>query len=137
MLARPSIWRLSSLSLVICPSTCPVLQGSVRAARVAANSLCSRLRKVPQFLIGTAFGSLQPGKQGLALALTDQAHKVLAERGERRKGRGKTKQCLPIGRILCIQFLWLAQEQPFHEDSVFGWQEHPDESRQPQRKMKT
>lgn len=38
-LARPYIWRLSSLSLVICPSTCPVLQGSVRAARTAENSL--------------------------------------------------------------------------------------------------
>src|SRR5260221_11437787 len=37
--ARPYIWRLSSLSLVICPSTCPVLQGSVRAARTAGNSL--------------------------------------------------------------------------------------------------
>jgi hypothetical protein len=39
MLARPYIWRLSSLSLVICPSTCPVLQGSVRAACTAGNSL--------------------------------------------------------------------------------------------------
>src|SRR6266480_2903794 len=76
--------------------------------------------KALQFLIGTPFGPLQPGKQCLALALTDQANKVLAERGESRKARGKAKQCLPIGRILCLQFLWLVQQQPFHPPRRWG-----------------
>src|SRR5690242_17460184 len=35
-LARPNIWRLIIFSRLIWPSTCPVLQGSVRAARTAS-----------------------------------------------------------------------------------------------------
>src|SRR5712692_4406964 len=67
------------------------------------------LSKAPQFLIGAPFGPLQPRKECLAFPLTDEANKILAERGKRRKARRKTKHCLPIGRILCPQFLWLAQ----------------------------
>jgi hypothetical protein len=76
--------------------------------------------KAPQFLIGTPFGPLQPGKQGLAFVLPDQANAVLTERRERRKAWGKAEQCPSIGSILCIQIRWLTQQQPFHEDSVFG-----------------
>jgi len=35
---RPYIWRLTSLSLVIWPSVCPLDQGSTMAARTAASS---------------------------------------------------------------------------------------------------
>src|SRR5215470_13323336 len=46
--------------------------------------------KALQLLIRAAFGPLQPGKECLAVALTNQAHKILTECGERRKGWGKT-----------------------------------------------
>src|SRR5690349_19393015 len=46
-LARPYICRLSVLSRLICPSTGPVLHGSVAAARTAASSV-ARLAAKPR-----------------------------------------------------------------------------------------
>ena len=44
-LARPCIWRLTSLSLVIWPSVCPLDQGSTSAAATALSSACSPFAK--------------------------------------------------------------------------------------------
>lgn len=50
--------------------------------------------KAPQFLIGTRFGPLQPGKQGLAFALPDQANPRPDQAPRETKGVGK-------GRTIC------------------------------------
>src|SRR5258708_26857676 len=91
------------------PFALPVLQGRVESSLNRWELSLQPLSKAPQFLIGAPFGPLQPRKECLAFPLTDEANKILAERGKRRKARRNTKHCLPICRILCPQFLWLAQ----------------------------
>ncbi len=43
--ARPYIWRLRNFSRLICPSTCPLLQGDSKAARTADRSAVRRTEK--------------------------------------------------------------------------------------------
>ena len=112
MLARPYIWRLRSLSLVICPSTCPVLHGSHNAARAAPASFRNPSAKRCSSCSGLALACLQPCIELVVLALAHHLHKPASQGCCLRQRWGEMTGGLAIAGILWRKLVGSTQEQP-------------------------
>ena len=74
--ARPYIWRLSVLRRLMCPSTGPLLQGSVTAASTAREVLLQSSYKARQRMNASFLRALHPPAQRSQLAHAQEGAKV-------------------------------------------------------------
>ena len=97
--ARPYMARLRIFSLLICPSVCPLLQGSDTALRKSLNVLAYGPRKARHRVDARCASIGQPIVQALRRSFTKQASKAHRQTLHRGKFRGRRFQRVDVGDL--------------------------------------